>query len=225
MKRFMSSAASSSSDRDGSAGLLANDSNSNCFGSAEQPVSDEGGEMQPNKRSKHDRMMVSLRNFITPEILQPIKAALAKEIDKFKLECEGWDPPSCLEDTTKEDKPKFLLREVYDRLRSMRVRKCLPAYTRAQTNAMYAVIKGLLALLHSDVQSCHFRASERKQIGALMLYHDWCLKLKTIECNASNVELLTLAMHQEMINPNMDPSKYAARYLKYLADFAELHAL
>ena len=59
MKRFMSSAASSSSDRDGSAGLLANDSNSNCFGSAEQPVSDEGGEMQLNKRSKHDGMMVS----------------------------------------------------------------------------------------------------------------------------------------------------------------------
>ena len=206
--------------------MLANESNSSCFGSAEQPASDEGGEMQPNKRSKHDRMMVSLRNFITPEILQPIKAALAKEIDKFKLECEGWDPPSCLEDTTKEDKPKFLLREVYDRLRSMRVRKCLPAYTRAQTNAMYAVIKGLLALLHSDVQSSHFRPSKKKQIVANALYADWCShRMKEIECNASNVELLTLAMRQQMITENVDPSKHAARYLKYLADFAELHAL
>ena len=182
--------------------------------------------MQPNKRSKHDRMMASLRNFIIPEILQPIKAALAEEIDKFKLECEQWDPPAFGEDATEEDKPKFLLREVYERLRSMRVRECLPAYTPAQARSMYAVIKGLLALLHSDVQSSACRSSQKKQIVANALYADWCShRIKEIECNASNVELLTLAVRQQMITENVDPSKHAARYLKYLADFAELHAL
>ena len=59
MKRLKPWAVSSSSHRSGSGGLLANESNSSCFGSAEQPASDEGGEMQLNKRSKHDVMMTS----------------------------------------------------------------------------------------------------------------------------------------------------------------------
>ena len=70
----------------------------------EQLVSDAGGEMQPNKRCKHDGMMVSSKDFTVPEIHQPITAALAEEINKFKVECEQWDPPTFGEDATEEDK-------------------------------------------------------------------------------------------------------------------------
>ena len=97
---------------------------------AEQLVSDAGGEMQPNKRCKHDGMMLSSKDFILPEILQPIKAALAEEIDKFEVECEQWDPPTFEEDATEEDEPTFRLRNVYERLRSIRARGCLSTCTK-----------------------------------------------------------------------------------------------
>ena len=200
---------------------------------AEQFVSDAGGEMQPNKRCKHDGMMVSSKDFILPEILQPIKAALAEEIEKFEVECEQWDPPTFEEDATQEDKPKFLMTEVYKRLRSTRARDCLPAYTPAQIRPIYAVIKGLLALLHSDVQSSACRSSRqinfklKKQIEANDLYADWCSHgMQEIDLSVSNVELLALAVRQQTINNNdKNDSSHASRYLKYLADFAELRSL
>ena len=61
----------------------------NVFHSIEH--SNTGREMQPSKRCKYDGMMVSSKDFIVPEILQPIKAALAEEIDKFEVECEQRD--------------------------------------------------------------------------------------------------------------------------------------
>ena len=180
--------------------------------------------MQPNKRCKHDGMMVSSKDFILPEILQPIKAALGEEIDKFETECAQWDPPNFGEDATQEDKPKFLMREVYKRLRSRRARECLPAYTAAQTGPIYAVIHGLLALLHSDVQ--YISSGAKKQIAANDLYADLCShRMQEIDLSVRNVELLALAVRQQMINNNKDDSRHAFRYLKYLADFAELHAL
>ena len=230
MQRLMLSVASSSSDKGGSA-----EQPVTSLRSAEQPVvnnlaeqfvSDAGGEMQPNKRCKHDGMMVSSKDSIFPEILQPIKAALAEEIEKFEVECEQWDPPTFEEDATQEDKPKFLMTEVYKRLRSTRARDCLPAYTPAQIRPTYAVIKGLLALLHSDVQSSACRSSQKKQIEANDLYADWCSHgMQEIDLHVRNVELLALAVRQQMINDNKDNSRHAIRYLKYLADFAELRAL
>ena len=194
--------------------------------SAEQLLADAGGEMQPNKRCKHDGMMVSSKDFILPEILQPIKAALAEEIDKFKIQCEQWDPANFGEDATQEDKPKLLMPEIYKRLRSKRVRACLPAYTPAQHNKVYAVIKGLLALLHSDVPHCFYNCSQKKQKVANDLYADWCSHgMQEIDLHVNNVELLALATRQQMINDNKANSKHATRYLKYLADFAESHAL
>ena len=195
---------------------------------AEQFVSDAGGEMQPNKRCKHDGMMVSSKDFILPEILQPIKAALAEEIEKFEVECEQWDPPTFEEDATQEDKPKFLMTEVYKRLRSTRARDCLPAYTPAQIRPIYAVIKGLLALLHSDVRSSLVVSSSvaKKQIVANDLYADLCShRMQEIDLSVRNVELLALAVRQQMFNNNKDNSRHAIRYLKYLADFAKSHAL
>ena len=154
----------------GSAGQPANHSAESSFdkgGSAEQPVtslgtaqqplssfaphwdvnvfhsiehSNTGREMQPSKRCKYDGMMVSSKDFIVPEILQPINAALAEEIAKFAIECEQWDPPNCGEDATQEDKPKFLMTKTYDRLRSKRAREGLPAYTAAQIKPIYAVL-------------------------------------------------------------------------------------
>ena len=237
-------------------GAISADSSSDKGGSAEQPVTslrtaeqplsssaphwhvdvfrsiehlDAGGEIQPSKRCKYDGMMVPSKDFIVPEILQPIKAALAEEIDKFEIECEQWDPPNFGEDATQEDKPKFLMREVYKRLRSRRARECLPAYTAAQTRPIYAVIKGLLALLHSDVQTSVPVLSSspvQKQIVANDLYADLCShRMQDIDLSVSNVELLALAVRQQMINNNKDNSRHAIRYLKYLADFAELHAL
>ena len=234
-------------------GAISADSRSDKGGSAEQPVTslrtaeqplsssaphwdvhafrsiehlDAGGEIQPSKRCKYDGMMVSSKDFIVPKILQPIKAALAEEIDKFKIQCEQWDPANFGEDATQEDKPKLLMPEIYKRLRSKRVRACLPAYTPAQHNKVYAVIKGLLALLHSDVPHCFYNCSQKKQKVANDLYADWCSHgMQEIDLHVNNVELLALATRQQMINDNKANSKHATRYLKYLADFAESHAL
>ena len=182
--------------------------------------------MQPSKRCKYDGNMVSSKDFIVPEILQPIKAALAEEIDKFEAECEQRNPPNFGEDATIS---KFLMTEVYKRLRSRRVRECLPAYTAAQLRPIYAVIKGLLAMLHSDVQSSRVASSlvpVQKQIVANDLYADLCsYRMQEIFLSVSNVELLALAVRQQTINNNKDDSRHAFRYLKYLADFAELCAL
>ena len=237
-------------------GAISADSRSDKGGSAEQPVTslrtaeqplsssaphwdvhafrsiehlDAGGKIQPSKRCKYDGMMVSSKDFIVPEILQPIKAALAEEIDKFEIECEQRDPPNFGEDATQEHKPKFLMGEVYKRLRSRRARECFPAYTAAQTKPIYAVIRGLLALLHNDVQTSVPVLSSspvQKQIVANDLYADLCShRMQEIDLSVSNVELLALAVRQQMINNNKDNSRHAIRYLKYLADFAELHAL
>jgi hypothetical protein len=191
--------------------------------------SNTGSEMQPSKRCKYDGMMVSSKDFIVPEILQPINAALAEEIAKLAIESEQWDPPNCGEDATQEDKPKFLMTKVYERLRSKRAREGLPAYTAAQIQPIYAVIKGLLALLHSDVH-CVFLSSSvplQKQIVANDLYADLCShRMQEIFLSVSNVELLALAVRQQTINNNdKDDSRHASRYLKYLADFAELRSL
>ena len=184
--------------------------------------------MQPNKRCKHDGMMVSSKDFIVPKILQPIKAALAEEIEKFEVECEQRDPLNFGEGATQEDKPTLLMTKVYERLRSRRAQEGLPAYTAAQIKPIYAVIKGLLALLHSDVH-CIFLSSSvplQKQIVANHLYADLCShRMQEIFLSVSNVELLALAVRQQTINNNKDDSRHAFRYLKYLADFAELCAL
>ena len=87
-------------------------------------------------------------------------------------------------------------------------------------------LKGLLALLHSDVQSSACRSSQKKQIVANDLYADWCSHgMQEIDLHVSNVELLALAVRQQMINNNKDNSRHAIRYLKYLADFAKSKAL
>ena len=81
-------------------------------------------------------------------------------------------------------------------------------------------------MLHSDVQSSACRSSQKKQIVANDLYADWCSHgMQEIDLHVNNVELLALAVRQQMINDNKANSKHATRYLKYLADFAESHAL
>ena len=118
--------------------------------------------------------------------------------------------------------------KTYDRLRSKRAREGWPAYTAAQIKPIYAVLKGLLAMLHSDVH-CVFLSSSvplQKQIVANDLYADLCsYRMQEIFLSESNVELLALAVRQQTINNNKDDSRHAFRYLKYLADFAELRAL
>ena len=121
--------------------------------SDEQPGPDESGEEEPKKRCKHAQLVVSVEDVIIPKILQPIQTALAQEIDTFKAECEQWGPPKFGDDATENYKPpKFLLRNVYARWCSIRRQGCLSTLTSAQAGPAYAVIKGLLAVLHSDIE-------------------------------------------------------------------------
>ena len=117
----------------------------------EWAVQDERGEEQLKKRCNHNLVMVSAEDFMMPEILQPIQTALAQEIDKFRAECEQWDPPNFEEEATDQGKPTFKLRNVYEHLQSIQAPGCHSTSTPAQKKAVYAVIKGLLALFHSDV--------------------------------------------------------------------------
>ena len=91
--------------------------------------------------------------------------------------------------------------------------------------AVYAVIKGLLALFHSDVDSSAYRFSPKKQAAANELYVDFCShERRTLALNASSLELLALAVRQQMVADRIDRPRHVPRYLEYLVDFAELHA-
>ena len=158
-----------------------------------------------------------------PEILQPIQTALAQEIDKFKAECQQWDPPNFEEDAAEEDRPTFRLRNVYERLCSIRARGCLSPFKPAQVKAVYAVIKGLLALFHSDVMcTSAWRSSPKKHSAANDLYFDFCShEMQTLAYDATSLELLALAVRQQILADRMDRPRHIPRYLKYFADFAE----
>ena len=81
-------------------------------------------------------------------------------------------------------------------------------------------------MFHSDVQANAYRVSQKKQIVANNVYAEWCSHgMQQIDLDVSNVELLALAVGQQMISGNKDNSRHAIAYLKYLADFAEVHAL
>ena len=171
-------------------------------------------------------MTVSAEDFMMPDILQPIQTALAQEIDEFNDECQQWDPPNFEEDATDKDKPTFRLRNVYQRLHSIQAPGCLSTSSPAQTKAGYAVIKGLLALFHSDVDSSACRSSPKKHAAANALYVAFCShEMRPLALDASSVELLALAVRQQIVADRMDRPRHVPRYLKYLADFAELHVL
>ena len=192
--------------------------------SEERAVPDERGEEQPKKRCKHNLMTVSAEDFMIPDILQPIQTALAQEIDKFNDECQQWDPPNFEEDATDKDKPTFRLRNVYQRLHSIQAPGCLSTSSPAQTKAVYAVIKGLLALLHSDVDSSACRSSPKKQAAANELYADFCShEMQTPALDASSLELLALAVRQQIVADRMDRDRHVPRYLKNFADYATLY--
>ena len=58
------------------------------------------------------------------------------------------------------------------------------------------------------------------------LYTDFgSQEVPSIKLDASNMELLALAVRQQMIAGKVDNRKGTIRYLKYLADFADLHPL
>ena len=188
----------------------------------EWAVQDERGEEQPKKRCNHNLVMVSAEDFMMPEILQPIQTALAQEIDKFKVECEQWDPPNFEEEATDQGKPTFKLRNVYEHLQSIQAPGCHSTSTPAQKKAVYAVIKGLLALFHSDVDSSAWRSSPKKHSAANDLYFDFCShEMQTLAYDATSLELLALAVRQQILADRMDRPRHIPRYLKYFADFAD----
>ena len=189
----------------------------------EWAVQDERGEEQPKKRCNHNLVMVSAEDFMMPEILQPIQTALAQEIDKFKVECEQWDPPNFEEEATDQDKPTFKLRNVYEHLQSIQAPGCLSTSTPTQKTAVYAVIKGLLALFHSDVMcTSACRSLPKKHSAANDLDSDFCShEMRTLASDASSLELLALALRQQILADRIDRPRHVPRYLKYFADFAE----
>ena len=194
----------------------------------EWAVQDERGEEQPKKRCNHNLVMVSAEDFMMPEILQPIQTALAQEIDKFRAECEQWDPPNFEEEATDQGKPTFKLRNVYEHLQSIQAPGCHSTSTPAQKKAVYAVIKGLLALFHSDVDSSAFRSSPKEESAVNHLWTTFCSNdMRPVAFENSSPwrrsqELLALAVRQQMAADEMDRSKHIPRYVKYLADLAEL---
>jgi len=166
---------------------------------------------------------VSAEDFMMPNILQPIQTALVQETDKFRAECEQLDPPNFEEDATDQDKPTFRLRNVYDRLQAIQAPGCLSTSTPAQKKAVYALIKGLLALFHSDVDSSAFRSYPKKDSAVNDLWTAFCSNdMRPAALETRNVELLALAVRQQIVADRMDRSKHIPRYVKYLADFAEL---
>jgi len=188
-------------------------------------VPDEGGEKQPKKICNHN--LANVDDVTMPEILQPMRGALDQEVEKYKNECEQWDPPQFEEDAT-EGKPTFRLRKVYERLCSIQARRCTD--TPAQKNAVYALIKGLLAVLHDEVGYYAFYSrkstSPKKLAAAKDLYADFCSHEKwTPALDVRSLELLALAARQQMVANKMDRLGHLPRYLKCLADFAELHDL
>ena len=185
-------------------------------------VPDEGGEKQPKKICNHN--LANVDDVAMPEILQPMREALDQEVEKYKNECEQWDPPNFEEDAT-EEKPTFRLRKVYERLCSIQARRCTD--TPAQKNAVYALIKGLLAVLHDDVDSSAFSAYPKKLATANDLYADFCSQEKwTLGTHkVRSLEYLALAARRQMVDNQMDRLRHLPRYLKCLADFAELHDL
>ena len=183
-------------------------------------VPDEGGEKQPKKRCNHN--LAKVDDVMMPEILQPWRAAIAQEIDKYQHECELWDPPQ-FGDTAAEEKTTFRLRKVYERLCSIQTRRCLSTDTPAQKRAVYVLIKGLLVALHGEADSSACRTSPKKQAAANELYDDF--RKRTPALDASSLEHLALAVRQQMAANTMDRSRHVPRYLKCLADFAQLHDL
>ena len=184
--------------------------------SAGQPAPNEREEEQPNKRRKQDGTSVCVKDLVTPEILQPFQTALAEQIEQFKEECEHWDPPVFGED---DNRPKFQLRFVYMRVCSILKHRCPP-------QPAYAVIKGLLALIHSDVDSAACRSSKKKEQAANKLYAEfYSSQVPTIELEVGNLELLAVAVRQQMVEGKHDHRKDTGRYVEYLAEFAKLHGL
>ena len=193
---------------------------------------DERRQKQPEKRHKHHRVTVSAEDFMMPNILQPIRTALAQEIDNFRAECEDLDPPNFEEDATEHDKPidKPILRlgNVYARLKSIQAPGCLSTSTPAQKNAVYLLIKGLLALFHSDVDSIALRFSPKDEVAMNHLWTTFCSNdMRPVAFENSwawqrSQELLASAVRQQIAADRMDRSKHIPRYVKYLADFAEL---
>ena len=99
-------------------------------------------------------------------------------------------------------------------------------YTCTTKKAVYAVIKRLLALFHSDIDSSACRSSPKKHSAANDLYFEFCShEMRTLAFDASSLELLALAVRQQIVADRMDRPMHVPRYLHYLADFAELYAL
>jgi len=189
---------------------------------------DERRQKQPEKRHKHHRVTVSAEDFMMPNILQPIRTALAQEIDNFRAECEDLDPPNFEEDATDQVKPTFRLRSVYDRLQLVQAPGYPSTSTPAQKRAGYVLIMGLLALFHSDVDSFAFRFSPKDEVAMNHLWTTFCsADMRPVAFENSwhwqrSQELLASAVRQQIAADRMDRSKHIPRYVKYLADLAEL---
>jgi len=111
-----------------------------------------------------------------PEVLQPLLAALNTTVGKYKEEAEVWDPCDVYdpEDTkaAERDKPRFLLKNVFDRYAA-------GSYAHGQPNqidVVYKAIQGLVALFHYDMVCRPFdrTLSPTRQEEANSIYSSFC---------------------------------------------------
>ena len=132
-------------------------------------------------------------------------------LSKFKID-------SKISNAINEGKATFRLRNVYQRLHSVQAPGCLSTSSPTQKNAVYAVIKGLLVLFHSDVDSRVCRSSPKKQAAADALYVAFCshgmrpLALDELRYKDTvSVELLALAVRRQIVADRMDRDRHVPR--------------
>ena len=157
-----------------------------------------------------------------PEILQPLLTALNKTVRLYKEEAEAWVPGDVydLEDTSTLDKPRFLLRNVFDRYAAASPTHGQPN----QKNVVYKVIQGLVALFHSDMLCGPFdriiKSSLKRQEEANSIYKSFCRggKSLTRDTPSKYLDLLAIAWWQsKRVNANDAPSfENDQRYLTEL---------
>jgi hypothetical protein len=156
-----------------------------------------------------------------PEVLRPLLTALNTTVGKYKEEAEVWDPCDVydLEDTqaAERDKPRFLLKNVLDRYAAV-------SYTHGQPiqiDVIYKVIRGLVALFHSDMVCTPFQRtlSHARQEAANSIYSSFCRgRISLTRCTPSSMDLLATTWWQrKRVNDSDDQSlQNDQRYLSEL---------
>ena len=167
--------------------------------------------------------LVSSKDHHIPEVLQTLLKALNTTVRLYKEEAEAWNPNDVydLEDTSTRDKPRFLLKHVFERYAAASPTKHKPN----QINAVYIVIQGLVALFHSDMVCRPFdrTLSRMRQEEANSIYSSFCSgRMSLTRSTPKNaLDLLAITWWQrKRVNDSDDQSFQNDQ--RYLSELGEL---